>query len=228
MQTLKGDQSLVMSYLTLRKVIGVMGAALPFVMPIGGLVIFRTGLQISISAYYWTGMRDVFVGILWAIGFFLLSYRGYEEKDDFAGNLGCLFAIGMALFPTTPATDPSELAMWIGGIHFGFAAAFFVTLIYFSAVLFTKTNPDFSMTDRKRQRNNVYRGCAVVMGLCIALLIIYVLLPAGTRTALDVVYPVFWLESAAIIAFGISWLTKGEAILADEEEPQPAPSPAAD
>ena len=26
----------------------------------------------------------------------------------------------------------------------------------------------------------------------------------------------FWLEATAIVAFGVSWLTKGEAILKDE------------
>ena len=28
--------------------------------------------------------------------------------------------------------------------------------------------------------------------------------------------PVFWLESLAVVAFGVSWLTKGEMILKDE------------
>ena len=28
--------------------------------------------------------------------------------------------------------------------------------------------------------------------------------------------PVFWLESLAIVAFGVSWFVKGEAILKDE------------
>jgi hypothetical protein len=28
--------------------------------------------------------------------------------------------------------------------------------------------------------------------------------------------PVFWLESLAVEAFGVSWLTKGETILKDE------------
>jgi hypothetical protein len=35
--------------------------------------------------------------------------------------------------------------------------------------------------------------------------------------------PRFWLESIAIVAFGISWLTKGEAILKDQETPSAAP-----
>lgn len=43
--------------------------------------------------FYHTGMRNVFVGTLCAIGFFLLSYKGYESSDDIAGDLGCVFTL---------------------------------------------------------------------------------------------------------------------------------------
>ena len=48
-----------------------------------------TELQRSISEYYVTAMRDVLVGVLFAIAWFLFSYRGYESKDDIAGDLAC-------------------------------------------------------------------------------------------------------------------------------------------
>jgi len=49
--------------------------------------------------------------------------------------------------------------------------------------------------------------------VCIALVVIdFAFLRHSALQALD---PVFWLETAAVLAFGISWLTKGEAILAD-------------
>src|SRR5262245_5003850 len=102
------DTTLVLSYLSLRKAIGLLGACLPFVLAIGLFVLDGKGLQGSISGYYHTEMRDVFVGILCAIGVFLLSYRGYESEDRIAGNLACAFAIGTALFPTTPM-DPAPL-----------------------------------------------------------------------------------------------------------------------
>jgi hypothetical protein len=34
--------------------------------------------------------------------------------------------------------------------------------------------------------------------------------------------PVFWLESIAVVAFGISWLVKGEAIFKDQPNPASA------
>jgi len=229
MPTSKGNESLVMSYLTLRKVIGFMGVGLPFVVSIGAILLFNTGIQRSISAYYYTGMRDVFVGILWAIGFFLLSYNGYAQVDNIAGNLGCVFAIGVAIFPMAPEVGPSEPARLIGIAHFAFAALFFLTLIYFSYFLFTRTDPNVTPTPRKLQRNNVYRGCAAVMGLCIILITIFFFLPLQTQISLDSLKPVYWLEATAIVAFGLSWLTKGEAILGDDDDQKEAkPTPASD
>ena len=85
---------------TLRKAVGVLGAALLLVVGcflLGGC----EGLEDSISDYYGTGVRDVFVGILFAIAWFMFAYRGYDSGDDFYGDLACVFALGVALFPTT-------------------------------------------------------------------------------------------------------------------------------
>lgn len=204
---------LVISYLTLRKAIGLIGTALPFVLVIGKWLLQGWGIQSSISAYYYTSMRDVFVGSLCAIGVFLLSYRGYEPADNLAGNLACVFVIGVALFPTLPATGASAAQAVVGHIHLAFASAYFLTLAYFSLVLFRKTHANKSMTERKKQRNVVYTVCGYAILVCIALIVVDTVFLKNT--ALQTINPVFWLESVAVLAFGISWLTKGEAILAD-------------
>ena len=204
---------LVISYLTLRKAVGVIGTSLPFVLVIGKWLLQGWGIQSSISAYYYTSMRDVFVGSLCAIGVFLLSYRGYEPADDLAGNLACVFAVGVALFPTSPATGASAAQTVIGYVHLTFASAYFLTLAYFSLALFRKTNPNGRMTARKKERNVVYTVCGYTILVCIALIVFCDVFLK--HTALQTIDPVFWLESAAVLAFGVSWLTKGEAILAD-------------
>ena len=216
------ENSLVFSYLTLRKTIGILGIALPVVLAVGGLLIFEPPmLQKSISAYYHTDMRQVFVGTLWALGFFLLSYKGYERADAIAGDLGCIFAVGMTFFPTWPDPSPLEClvsphALLLGRIHVALAGSFFLTLIYFSLFLFTKTDPSKPPTRKKLQRNMVYRACGYVMALCVLLIGIYYLVQRKDLSFLVTYNPVFWLEAVAIVAFGISWLTKGEAILKDE------------
>lgn len=217
---LGSESYLVVSYLTLRKAIGILGIALPFVVSLGAGIIFRKEIQNSLSGYYYTGMRDVFVGTLCAIGVFLLSYKGYERIDDIAADLASIFAIGVALFPTAPDGAVSDQARSIGYIHLGFAVLFFLTLIYFSLFLFTKTNPSKSPTPQKLQRNMVYRACGTIMGVCVALMIIYTLLTINQPSLYREFHPLYWLETIAIVSFGFSWLTKGEAILKD----QPAPA----
>jgi len=60
------------SYLSLRKAVGWIGMSLPFVLMLGVILIFNGNLiQESISHYYYTGMRNVFVGALCAVGLFL-------------------------------------------------------------------------------------------------------------------------------------------------------------
>jgi hypothetical protein len=205
-------QSLVTSYLNLRRFIGVLGLAFPLVLLAGGQIVFHTGLRPSLSDYYHTGMRDVFVGTLWAIGVFLVSYRGYQKRDDVAGNLACVFAVGLSIFPVAgdAATGTEKV---IGHLHFIFAAAFFLTLVYFSLFLFTKTDPNANPTHRKVVRNRWYRVCGWVMLVCVAGIAIFKLLLADAWVSDHKV--VFILEAIAIEAFGFSWFVKGEAILGD-------------
>lgn len=213
-QPATGD-SLVLSYLGLRKVIGIIGMALPFVLAFGKMLLDSPGIQSSVSAYYYTVMRDVFVGSMCAMAMFLMSYRGYERQDARAGKLACFFALGLALFPVAPEINATQHARLVGALHLTFAASFFLTLAYFCLVLFRKSNPAKTPTPRKLQRNTVYTVCGYAILACLALIVGVKWLPADSP--LHRIDPVFWLESVAIVSFGLSWFTKGEAILKDVE-----------
>jgi len=208
------SQPLVESYLLLRKAIGIIGVALPFVLALGKWWLDQPGIESSMSAYYYTIMGDVFVGSLCAVGIFLFSYRGYEARDRWAGKLAAFFAIGVALFPTSPAENATELELWVGQAHYSFAAVFFGTLAYFCLVLFRKTDPSKPMTAEKIKRNLVYSVCGYAMLLCIVLLLVVSKLEASLPSAQNLI---FWLEAVMISAFGVAWLTKGEAILQDQQ-----------
>lgn len=209
--------NLVASYLVLRKAIGYLGIALPFVLAFGNMLLLgKPGIQRSISSYYHTPMGDVFVGILCAIGVFMVSYKGYERKDALAGYLACISAAGVAWFPAAPDSDPTSQQEFTGHVHLCFAALFFLTLSYFSLCLFTKTDPSKAPTRRKLQRNTVYRICGYTMLIALALIVVLAILPDETKAGVMKLDPVFFLEATAILAFGFSWLTKGEAILKDE------------
>src|SRR5579871_1735798 len=116
---------LVLSYVALRKAVGIVGFALPFALALGGFLVQRAGIQGSMSDYYYTDMRGIFVGSLSAIGVFLMSTRGYDVYDAIAGRLAAAFAIGIALFPTTPNSDATSRAKALGAVHLSCAALFY-------------------------------------------------------------------------------------------------------
>lgn len=63
------------TYTNLRIGIGVIALAFPLILWWAGLAISDIPLQGSMSHYYHTPMRPVFVGVLFAIGVFLYLYR---------------------------------------------------------------------------------------------------------------------------------------------------------
>lgn len=207
------DPTLI-TFVAVRRWIGFIGMLLPFVLAIGKVILDGPGLQSSISAYYHTLMRDVFVGALCAISVFLLTYRGHRgSNDNIYANLACAFGVGIALFPTWPGDCGAPREGISGYLHAIFAAGFFLTLAYFAIVLFRKSDPNKEPTRRKLQRNRVYWICGWLIVACLALIAIVDFMPCGS--AIRRLDPVFWLESVAIIAFGVSWVIKGETLLQD-------------
>jgi hypothetical protein len=208
------DGPLVLGYLGLRRAVGIIGLTLPLVLALGRILLQGFGIETSISCYYYTDMGNVFVGSLCAIGVFLLSCRGYDQRDAIAGRLACVFAVSVALFPTGSCTASGQQSVFISRVHWSCAALLFLTLAYFCLALFTQSggNP----TRQKLKRNIVYRVCGYAILTCIALIAAVNLLP-NINSLVEALHPVFWLESGAVIAFGVAWLTKGEMILKDQE-----------
>lgn len=201
---------LVRSYLFLRRGVGLLGMSLPFVLILGNLLI-GGGLLHSISGYYHSELRDVYVGAMCAVGVFLLFYRGYSQRETVASIVAGVSAIGAALFPMKPpvrVTDAAQL-QWVGWLHIAFAAVLFLTFAYFCLVEFPKTG-GVQPTSRGRKRNALYRLCGWIILLSLALIALSGFVPDA-----DVLRPALWLESLATVAFGLAWLTKGHAILGD-------------
>lgn len=64
----------------------------------------------SLSAYYWTGARDVLVGALVAIGALLVVDTGIDDVEDALLDLAGLLAVAVALVPTTTVPSCAEVA----------------------------------------------------------------------------------------------------------------------
>jgi hypothetical protein len=197
------------SYMALRKSVGWIGLLLPIVLMLGGSLIFGGPVpERSISYYYHTGLRDVFVGALCAVALFLFFYSGYDKWDNWAGKLGGFMAIGAAWFPTTRC-GPED---WAGIVHLVCAILFFLVLASFSLFLFTKTEKGKKPRGRKRKRNRIYIACGIIMLASLAVIAAFKIWLQDDHPECPVV---FWGETTALAAFGVSWLTKGEAIYPD-------------
>jgi hypothetical protein len=223
---LAGLSALADAYQYLQRVVGIVAVLLPPVVAIGNFA-FGGEMKGSISAYYYTRMGNVFVGSLCALAVFFLSYNykplpGFE-LDHLLARFASVAAVGVALFPTTSdAATASGGEKAVAVVHLACACTLFVLLAYFSLFLFTKSDESAPMTDQKRRRNVLYRACGAIISAAIGLVVVSNLVqPPSSLHAL------FWLESTAVIAFGVSWLVKGGflGILADPPRPAPAPPP---
>lgn len=211
---------LVISYMNLRIAIGLIGFAFPIILIIGDFLLTGSGIRTSISFYHHTVMRDVFTGMLFVIAALLSSYKGYDSIDNIISHLGCAFAIGIAIFPCV--SNPNQAALSTAAstlhiLHFISAVLFFLTLVYFCLFLFIKTDVEKPDPNRKRARNRIYKISGYTMLSCIFILAIYFLFLDKKLAGLEKINPVFWLETIMLWAFGLSWLTKGQAILKDHK-----------
>ncbi len=223
---LERENKLVLSYLTVRKIIGILGFFFPLILVLGSILIGGCKeIQISISNYYHTNMSDVFVGYVCTLSIFMFSYKGYDIADRIVSALTGIFGVIVALMPTNlkiiRGTIP-QCNIWcdverhsvIGIIHLIAAGLFILGMAYFTLFLFTKgeTTP----TPQKIIRNKIYKASGYIMLACIALLIVFFALPDAIATGLLKYKPVFWLETIAFVAFGFSWLVKGGLLFQDK------------
>ena len=200
---------LTYSYLYLRKTVGWIGILLPFALMLGLWLLFNTeDTPTSISHYYHTSMRNVFVGALCAVALFMFYYTGYDKRDNWLGNIAGFFAVGVAWFPVSEIAGETDLS---NIIHYISATIFFVSLAVFSLFIFTKTDKEQEMKPQKRARNKIYKVCGIIIIICLLVIATHKMLGLPQSV-------VFWAETLALVVFGISWLTKGEFIYPDKEQ----------
>lgn len=145
------------SYLYLRRIVGILGIALPIVLIIGSMLFGGCAwFQDSISDYHNTNMRNVFVGLLSAISLFLFAYSGYDKLDFWMAKAVGVLGFMVAVFPD--GLDDNECTIfpnqiippWMEYVHLFSAAIFFLILAYFSIFLFTKSEKDNDETTKEK------------------------------------------------------------------------------
>jgi hypothetical protein len=214
--------SIARSYFLMRTLVGILGLSLPVFLLLGDLLFLRHDFSVrgSLSAYYHSGMRDVFVGILSIVGILLITYKVTERnRGNALSTVAGFSAIMVALFPTgLPAylgpdsRTPLQARLGeelVSTIHYAFAATFIIAL----AILCY----DFAWRERIRTRwrdgrparfspESWYRFHISMTGIIVIAIVFMALTHAAGR--LDK-HSLLIGESIAGLAFGLSWLAKG-------------------
>ena len=239
----------VISAKQMRKGVGWLAVLLPVLTGVGYCVFGaqRGGFLDSISESYYTLMRDVFVGTLCMEAFFLVAYRGYNAFEDRLFNVLGGLCVVIAVFSMNskegaPGGDPdpmpgcyhaiqvtptcvlllnNRVAMshyeLFGWVHIGAAAVLFVALGYVSYCLFTRTEPGATPTPQKLRRDGIDRACGLAIWMSLATYSVLALAKVLESWPL-----LFFAETICLLAFGLSWLVKGDGVYGLSDRPEPA------
>lgn len=228
----KKDDLLVKNRYTLRKLIGVLGIMLPLLLP---LFLYMYSGHIppleSISHYYYTQAQSVFTIIISLMAVFLMIYKTEHRIDFYISFIAGFFALMVIFFPTdninelTTGLDkayiitiPENNTVRIY-FHYISAAIFLLCLTYMSLFQFTKPRVKWDeRTPEKKNRNAVYIICGVFMSIALIVILLGAILKVIPEDIYMKHHLTFWMETVAVICFGISWLVKGEAILGDQKK----------
>lgn len=209
---------MVGSYHALRIGVAVLGALLPPVLLFGGLARAGLPLQGSMSAYYHAGdgvMRDVFVGLLFAVGAMLFFYRGYTAKENRALDLAGFLVWGVALVPMEWGCGEECARL---SLHGALAIGFFLCLAYVCVFRAGDTvrlieeqhgrQRDDAVRREAEKRAARYRVRYRVLG---GLLVVSPLAAAAFAAFLDSDprrFLVFVAEAFGVYAFSLYWIVK--------------------
>ncbi|MEO5888515.1 MAG: hypothetical protein ABIQ77_12725, partial [Anaerolineales bacterium] len=211
------------------------------------VIIITAEITSSISASYYTDARDVFVGLLFVIGAFLLAYNG-RSRDLAPDTVGKFwqglskFWSGAIEFRIAMRKMEERVVSLIGGvaaicaalfptacypcgnnikfrIHIVAAVILFSTIAYFCLVAFRGQVKDATDKElKKKRRARIYSFC----GWGIILVMLGLIAMQFTMPVLASTWPpiTFLAETVALVLFGISWMTASKIFiwLADEEE----------
>jgi hypothetical protein len=210
------------SYLLMRAIIGFIGVTLPFLLVLGDNWLKTSGpvLRGSLSAYYYSGMRDFLVASLAAAAFFLIAYKLFERSaSNILSLIAGLAALTTAFFPTNRAdadvaTALTPLQAKLGEtnvmhVHFVAAGIAIVSLAVISFIFGLqegRRSPDRA-GGRARLSPTFWRWFHWTLA---AIILVSVAFAAfSDRQHMFTSYSLLIGESVALEAFGLSWLFKG-------------------
>jgi hypothetical protein len=231
----------VRSFLIERLIIGSLGVLLPIMTVLidwpafGGSPVPRD----SLSAYYYSGMREWFVLSIGTTGFFLIAYKVTEKNlDNLASVIGGICAVLIAFFPTarssveraacnmlTPQHPvPAEtlacvhqtaLQSAIGEhpvqlVHI-ISSAVFIFALGLISILFGRREAERPRHGNRRSAR-FWHWFHIGCAGAIAVAGVWIILTVLTHTVDGPYWSLFAGETACTVAFGASWFAKGYEI----------------
>jgi hypothetical protein len=195
------------SYLLLRKAIGIIGPLLPIVCLVGDAAFTSARLPNSLSYYYYTPMRNYFVGSLCVLGVFLLLHEVGVRTDRWITNIAGASMLGVAFCPAAPPVPRvTTTEAVVGNLHLAFSVIAFAALGVMTWRFGQAGSngpgspaPPRGATVFYRVSAGLLLGFAFISGLAN-------LLPGSVQNA---TLAIFDFEALAIVTFGVSWFVKG-------------------
>lgn len=212
------------SYFRLRLGLGILALLFPVALWVGA---GWDHVQTSISAYYHyhhvpggtsaygTGAaRDLFVGVLSAIGTFLFLYKGYSWQENWALRVAGVAALAVALFPMDWPPLQHVVRTRTAWIHYGSAVTFFLLIAYVCIARSGDTLKGLWDASARRRFRLWYRLLGALM-IALPLTVVAInRLEHNPQNSLVVL----GVEVAGISVFAIYWLVKSREIALIERQ----------
>jgi hypothetical protein len=227
---------------TLRRLVGVLGMALPWLLILTLWWDNGHGVPLeSISHYYFTRVSAVFTTTVSLMAIFLLIYKGEHPGEFWLSTLAGIGGLLLVLFPTDNIVDkiaigtpdciapgdcnPSaaqytamvlRISSFRTYFHYAASGLFLGCLALLSIWVFAYSKQAIARASPTAARRMRQRN--LVYRLCGMLMLLAILLVfIGDRLVgkdfYDAYHLTFWLEVVAVESFGISWLLRGDAML---------------
>ncbi|WP_372672052.1 hypothetical protein [Amycolatopsis kentuckyensis] len=152
----------------------------------------------SISGYYHTPLRDVFVGALVTTGTFMVLYKIFTPLENWLLNVAGVSAVLVAMLPCAvpDGRPPAEFTFPVG--HAVFAIITFVC-IGLTAIFCANNTIGLLPPGKRKVFRITYRTIGVLMIVLPALIGVFDL--AGWVN-------LFWVEAAGLWVFSAYWIAK--------------------
>lgn len=236
------------NYYTLRSFIGLVA----FIIPILTVMLYHISASPgsspqlwpeSISATYYLGAQNIFVGLLFVVAAFLLAYSGRGKLEYYAAKLAAACAMCVALFPTAISASwakqngfPHIYSLCEAAkvtnmekcnlvqfeyatlVHYITAVALILTLIFFCYRFWRRTSFKLKVSELTEQIRSNLTWRKRCYGACALGMAVTACIGAWAFFCSTASGVIFWVELICLWLFGLAWLVAGKQFVLTESQ----------